>query len=110
MPLTAEQRTMRARLAGLASAAKNDVHASTARARRGFDARFEREVDPDGVLPPLERRRRAEAARSAYFTSLAFKASVARSKRAKNGTDPGASSPGRASTSDGVNTVAAPAI
>ncbi len=35
-------------------------------------ARFEREVDPDGVLSADERRRRAAWARKAYMSSLAF--------------------------------------
>jgi len=42
--------------------------------------RFEREVDPDGVLPPEERRRRAEHARKAYFLRLALASSKARRK------------------------------
>ena len=42
-------------------------------------ARFEREVDPDQVLPPDERARRAEHARKAYFQRLALKS--ARSRR-----------------------------
>ena len=41
-------------------------------------SRFEREVDPDGVLTAGERARRAEAARRAYFTRLAFQSSRAR--------------------------------
>ena len=44
--------------------------------------RFEREVDPDGVLPERERAQRAEAARRAYYTELALKSLVARRKRA----------------------------
>lgn len=83
MALTPEQRTLQARMAGLTFAANNDVHAATARARKGFDARFEREVDPNNKLPPAERRRRAEAARKAYFTRLSLKASIARTARAQ---------------------------
>lgn len=37
---------------------------ATAKARAAFLAKFEREADPEGVLPPAERRRRAEAPRS----------------------------------------------
>ena len=36
-----------------------DRTAATAPARRGLAAKFEREADPDGVLPPDERARRA---------------------------------------------------
>ena len=39
--------------------------------RTAFLARFELEVDPDGLLDPTERARRAESARKAYFTRLA---------------------------------------
>jgi hypothetical protein len=38
----------------------------------------ERLVDPDGVLDAAERTRRAEHARSAYFTKLALKSAKAR--------------------------------
>ncbi len=44
-------------------------------------ARFERQVDPDGTLPEAERRRRAEAAKKAYFLGLALKSTKARRKR-----------------------------
>jgi hypothetical protein len=36
--------------------------AATEPARRALKSKFEREVDPEGVLPPAERHRRAEAA------------------------------------------------
>ena len=55
-----------------------DRAAATAPARAGFLARFEREVDPDGVLTPDERARRAEHARKAYFARLALKSAEAR--------------------------------
>ena len=51
-------------------------------ARDAFDARFEREVDPDGTLDPVERALRAAAARKAYFARLALKSAQARRKRA----------------------------
>lgn len=44
----------------------------TAAARIAFLARFEREVDPDGVLDSAERSRRAEHAKRAYFSRLAL--------------------------------------
>ena len=43
-------------------------------------ARFEREVDPDGVLTPQERTKRAENAKCAYFKRLALKSAKARSR------------------------------
>jgi hypothetical protein len=56
----------------------SDPSAATAPARASFNARFEREVDPDGTLPAAERTRRAEYARKAYFTGLAYKSAKAR--------------------------------
>lgn len=52
--------------------------ARTHNGRQAFLARFEREVDPDGVLLPAERARRAENARKAYFKRLALKSARAR--------------------------------
>lgn len=48
------------------SRGKTNTRAATA----AFLARFEREVDPAGVLPPDVRAKRAEAARRAYFIRL----------------------------------------
>lgn len=58
-----------------------DRVAATEPARRGLQARFERQVDPDGVLDPIERAKRAESARKAYFADLARKSAAARRKR-----------------------------
>jgi hypothetical protein len=55
-----------------------DRSARTRPARQEFLQRFEREVDPDGVLPPDERRRRAEHAKRAYMLRLAKRAVRAR--------------------------------
>jgi len=65
--------------------AKHDARKTTANARAAFLARFEAEVDPDGTLSPEERRRRAEHARSAYFTRLALAAVKARRQRRDGG-------------------------
>ena len=77
------ERSLRARLAAYAMHAQHDSRQTSAPGRVAFQARFEREVDPDGRLDPEERRRRAEHARSAYFARLAL-ASVAtrRARRA----------------------------
>lgn len=69
---------MRARAAAFALHARQDPRETTRAARHAFLSRFERDVDPDGVLPENERRRRAEAARKAYFTTLALRSSKAR--------------------------------
>jgi hypothetical protein len=55
----------------------------TAAGRRAFLDRFEREVDPLGVLDRAERARRAEHARKAYFAELAAKSVRARHRRAR---------------------------
>ena len=77
--MTPEQRILRARLAAHTLHAKTDSRAHTKPARQAFLDRFEREVDPDDVLSPTERRRRATQARKAYFTRLALRSSRARS-------------------------------
>lgn len=55
--------------------------ARTAPGRAAFSARFERQVDPDGVLPVEERRRRAKHAQQAYMQDLAVRSAK---KRAAN--------------------------
>lgn len=59
-------------------AATPDRSARTAPARRALMEKFEREVDPDGTLPPEERAKRAESLRKAYFRRLALKSAKAR--------------------------------
>ena len=54
--LTPAQRTMRARAAAFALHARKDPRETAQAARRAFLTRFERDVDPDGVLPENERR------------------------------------------------------
>jgi len=80
--MTPTERVLRARLAAYVLHSTHDPHEVTAPARRAFHERFERQVDPDGTLPPAERARRAEAARKAYFTRLALKSAQARRRRA----------------------------
>ena len=63
---------MRARMAAYMLHARYDPRETTKAARRAFNQRFLDQVDPDGRLPDAERRRRAEAARRAYFTRLAY--------------------------------------
>jgi hypothetical protein len=75
------ERSLAARIASHTSwALTSDPPARTAPAREAFDRRFEREVDPDGTLPPSERARRAEHARKAYFARLALASAKARRK------------------------------
>ena len=64
---TPEQRALVAKIAAHEKWARTaDPSAATAAARAAFLDRFERQVDPDGTLPPAERARRAEHARKAY--------------------------------------------
>lgn len=85
MALTPEQRRIRAQIAVNTRLATEDPVVMTAPARRAFLDRFEREVDPEGVLDPAERARRAGAARKAYFARLALASSKARAARKKGG-------------------------
>lgn len=62
-----------------------DRAARTAPARAAMAARFEREVDPDNVLPPAVRAKMAENARSAYYKRLALKSARARKRRGPAG-------------------------
>jgi len=75
------ERSLRARLAAHTLHARREARQTTATARAGFLARFEREVDPDSALDPAERRRRAEHARRAYFIRLSLAALEARRAR-----------------------------
>jgi hypothetical protein len=60
------KRVLQARMAAHALHARvSDPSAHTAPARTVFLSRFEREVDPEGVLEPQERARRAEHAKKA---------------------------------------------
>lgn len=79
--LTPEERSMRARIAAHSLHAQHDSREITAPARQAFMDSFERNVDPEGVLDPAERRRRAEHARKAHFTAMALKSSEVRRQR-----------------------------
>jgi hypothetical protein len=59
------------RIGGLVTASRYDPHEYTSAARHAFLTRFERDVDPDAVLPDVERKRRARAALAAHMTRLA---------------------------------------
>lgn len=80
--LTPSQRSLRARLAAYAMHARHDSRKTSANGRAAFLDRFEQQVDPQGVLPADERRRRAALARKEYFTRLALASARARSKKA----------------------------
>lgn len=79
--LTPAERSLRASAAANARWAKKDRTQASQEATSRILARFEREVDPELVLDPAERERRAENARRAYFQLLALKSSRARRAR-----------------------------
>ncbi len=82
MPASPEQIRRARQIAAHVGWSKRDPHEGTAAARRGFMARFEREVDPEQVLPEAERRRRADHAMRAHMLRLAAKADKARRRNA----------------------------
>lgn len=72
-------KNINARIAAEASWARtHDRTARTRPAREAFLNRFEKEVDPDGTLPPEERRQRAEHAKRAYMLRLAKRSAATR--------------------------------
>lgn len=82
-PLTPEQRSHRARIAAHTLHGTHDPVKLTEPARRAFLERFEREADPEGILPEAERKRRATHLMKAHMGRLALASSKAR--RAKAG-------------------------
>lgn len=68
-------------IAALESWAKTtDRSARTRPAREGLEARFAREVDPDGVMDPATKALAVEAHRKAYYRRLALKSAESRRK------------------------------
>lgn len=71
--MTPEAASLRARIAAHTRwATCEDRREATSKARAAFMDRFERQVDPDGKLPPAERAKRAASAKSAYYSRLAY--------------------------------------
>lgn len=79
--LTPSERSLRARIGAYAMHARYDPRQTTAAARAAFLQRFVREVDPHLRLTAPERLRRAEAARKAYFSRLAYRSARRRTGR-----------------------------
>jgi hypothetical protein len=76
MELTPKERTLRARLAAYELHSQGKTNTKAARA--AYDARWALRVDPEGVLSPEERDRRATAAKKAHYTRMAFESSKRR--------------------------------
>jgi hypothetical protein len=71
---------LRARIGAYALHAKYDSRETTAKARQVWKDHFEHEVDPDYVLAPEERARRAAAARKEYYARLAYLSAKSRAR------------------------------
>jgi len=69
------------KIGGLTAWSRNDAETMVGPAHRGFRARFERQVDPEGRLGPEERSRRADRARRAHMLKLAEMSAAARRAR-----------------------------
>lgn len=78
---TSDERRRAARIGGLSLHLHGNSKAISERARRGLEARFRREVDPDGVLPPDELEKKLKQAKRLHFTRLAHKSAAARRGR-----------------------------
>ena len=72
------KRAQIARIGGYALRARRDPMVYTAKARAAFLAGFEHKVDPDGLLSPEERQRRAVALRKSHMHGLALRRGGAR--------------------------------
>ena len=80
MSLSPEQLRLRAQIAANSRWSNEDPKEGTKPARAGYERRFELEVDPDGTLPEVERKRRAAAAMRAHMQRLALASSRTRRK------------------------------
>jgi hypothetical protein len=69
---------LRGRIGAHVSHSRHDSRELTRHARETFLSQFERQVDPEGTLPPAERERRAAHARQAYMARLALASARAR--------------------------------
>lgn len=87
MSLSPEDRATHGRIGAHESWARTvDRAGRTANARKAALDRFEREVDPDGVMDPQTRALAAEHARKAYFMRLGLKSGRARRRAAASPT------------------------
>ncbi|MCL8026350.1 hypothetical protein [Nocardioides bruguierae] len=83
--MTASDPGQRRQIAKLAAherwARETDRSAATQAARDGMARKFENQVDPDRVLSPAERAKRAESAKRAHYQRIAMKSAAARRAR-----------------------------
>jgi len=79
---TPSERALIARIAAHERwASTTDRAAATPPGRKGLIDRFDRQVDPDGTMPPAERARRSASARKAFYSRLALKSAQDRRAR-----------------------------
>ena len=79
--MSASARSLAAKVGAYTRAALYDGKEVTARARSTFRDSFLTAVDPEGLLDPSERERRAEALRRAHYARLALKRWKTESKK-----------------------------
>lgn len=80
-PSEAEQRLQRVAAAHASWAKTPDRAARLAAAWEAREARFERLVDPDGVMAPAARAAAAASARKAFYAEMARRSAAARRRR-----------------------------
>ena len=73
MPLSSDQARWMGRKGGLVTASRGHGTMAGLRMNMALDEKFARQVDPDGVLPPEVRARRARQARRAWSVGNAYK-------------------------------------
>lgn len=78
---TRSERILMGRIGAYVAHSRHDSRELTAAARQAFWSKFERDVDPEAVLDPAERARRADLARKAHFTRLALASVKARRRK-----------------------------
>jgi hypothetical protein len=71
-PMTPGERTLRARAAAYEMHAKHGSRKAAIKGQAALLAKFERQVDPEGLLTPEERRRGALHAPRAHKNTLAL--------------------------------------
>ena len=70
--LDSKRAALLGRIGGATTAARYSGEEMTRAMRAGLAASWERKADPDGVLPPAERARRAEALRKAHYARMSL--------------------------------------
>jgi hypothetical protein len=79
------EKSLRHQYAAHVMHSRHDANKTTKAGRAANKARFERQVDPEGKLPPAERARRAAHAEKAYMLQLAYKSAKVRAARKAGG-------------------------